>query len=128
MLTYFQVYAPTTYAKEAEVDLFYEDLQHLVELKQKKIKKKNPFHHRGLKCKSRSQEICGITGRFGLWIQNEAGQMLREFCQEITLIIENVLLLHSNNPRDNFTHGHRQMVNTEIRLIMFFVAEDREPL
>ena len=54
--------------------------------------------------------------------------MLTEFCQEITLIIENVLLLHSNNPRDNFTHVHRQMVNTEIRLIMFFVAEDREPL
>ena len=40
MLTYFQVYAPTTYAKEAEVDLFYEDLQHLLELTQKKKKKK----------------------------------------------------------------------------------------
>ena len=54
--------------------------------------------------------------------------MLTEFCQEITLFIENVLLLCSNNPRDNFTHGHHQMVYAEIGLIIFFAADDRESL
>ena len=49
----------------------------------------------------------------------------KEFCQENTLVIANTL---SNNPRDDSTHGHHQMINTEIRLIMFFAVEDREDL
>ena len=46
-----EVYDPTTNAKEAEIEQFYEDLQDLLELITKK--KKSPFHHRGLECKSR---------------------------------------------------------------------------
>ena len=44
-----------------------------------------------MKCKSRSQEIPGVTGKFGLGLQNEAGQMLVEFCQENALVIANTL-------------------------------------
>ena len=53
--------------------------------------KRCPFHHRGLECKVGSQEIFGITGKFGLGVQNEAGQRLTEFCQENALVIANSL-------------------------------------
>ena len=56
---------------------------------------------------------------------NEAGQRLREFFQENVLVIANNL---SNNTREDSTHGHHQMVNTEIRLIIFFEAKDGEAL
>ena len=72
-----------------------------------------------------SQEIPGVTGKFGLRVQNEAGQRLTEFCQENALVIANTL---SNNTRDNSTHGHHQMVNTEIRLIIFFASKGGEAL
>ena len=67
-----------------------------------------------------SQEIPGVTGKFGLEVQNEAGQRLTEFCQENTLVIANTLF---NNTREDSTDGYHQMVNTEIRLIIFFAAE-----
>ena len=54
-------------------------------------KKRCPFHHRGLECKSRKKEILGVTGKFGFRVKNKAGQRLREFCQENTLIIANTL-------------------------------------
>ena len=63
--------------------------------------------------------------KFGFGIQNEAGQTLIEFCQENALVIANT---SSNNTRDDSAHGHHQMVNTEIRLIIFFAAKDREAL
>ena len=66
-----------------------------------------------------SQEIPGITGKFGLGVQNEAEQRLTEFCQQNALVIANT---SSNNTRDS-THGHHQMANIEIRLIIFFAAE-----
>ena len=59
-----------------------------------------------------------MTGKFGLGIQNEAGERLSEFCQEKA----------SNNTREDFTHGHHQMVNIEIILIIFFAAKDEETL
>ena len=65
-----QVYALTSNAEEAEVDQFYEDQQNLLELTSQK---RCPFHYRGLEWKSRSQEIPGVTGKFGLGVQNEAG-------------------------------------------------------
>ena len=71
-----------------------------------------------------SQETPGVTGRFGLGIRNEAGQRLIEFCQENALVITPP----SNNTREDSTHGHHQMVNTEIRLIIFFAAKDGEAL
>ena len=67
-ITVIQVYPPTSNAKEAEVEQFYKDLQDLLELTPKKKKKRCPFHHGGLVCKSRSQEISGVTGKFGLGV------------------------------------------------------------
>ena len=61
--------------------MFYEDLQNLLEL----TPKKSPFHYRGLVCKRGSQETPGVTGKFGLGVQNEAGQRLIEFCQKNVL-------------------------------------------
>ena len=72
-----------------------------------------------------SQETPGVTGKFGLGIQNEAGQRLREFCQENALVIANTLF---QQQREDSTHGHHQMVNTKIRLIIFFTAKDGEAL
>ena len=83
-----QVYALTSNAEEAEVEWFYEDLQELLEITPKK---RCPFHYRGLKCKVGSQEIPGVTGKFGLGVQNKAGQRLIEFCQENSLVIANTL-------------------------------------
>ena len=69
-ITVIQVYAPTSNADEAEVEQFYEDLQDLLELIPKK---RCPFHHRDWNAKVRSQEIFGVTGKFGLGVQHEAG-------------------------------------------------------
>ena len=63
--------------------------------------------------------------KFGLGVQNEAGQRLVEFCQENTLVIATP---SSNNIREDSTHGPHQMVNTKIRLIIFFTAKDGEAL
>ena len=66
----------------------------------------------------------GVTGKFGLGVKNEAGQRLTEFCQENALVIANTLFhLHGL-----YTHGHHQIVDTEIRLTIFFTAKDREAL
>ena len=121
-ITVIQVYALTNNAGKAEVERFYEDLQDLLELTPKK---RCPFQHRGLKCKIRSQEMPRKTGKFGLEVQNEAGQRLAEFCQQNMLVIANIL---PNKPRNDSTHGHHQMVNTKVRLIAFFAAEDGEAL
>ena len=72
-VTVIQVYAPTTNAEEAEVERFYEDLQDLVELTPKKDVL---FILRDWNAKAGSQETPGVTGKFGLGMQNEAGQRL----------------------------------------------------
>ena len=79
------VVSATTNAKEAE--WFYEDLQDLVELTPKDVL----FIVGDWNAKVGSQEIPGVTGKFVLGIQNEAGQRLTEFCQENTLVIANTL-------------------------------------
>ena len=89
IITVTQVYAPTPDDKEAEVDQFYEDLQDLLELTPRK---KCPFHQGDWNAKVGSQEIPGVIGKFGLGVQNEAGQRLTEFCQENTLVIANTVL------------------------------------
>ena len=116
------MYAPTSNAKEAEVEWFYEDLQDLSELTPKKDVR---FIIGDWNAKVGSQETPGVTGKFGLGIQNEAGQRLIEFCQENTLVIAKPF---SNNTGEDSTHGHHQMVNTKIRLIIFFAAKDGEAL
>ena len=64
------------------------------------------FHYSRWITKVGSQEIPGVTGKFGLGVQNKAGQRLTEFCQENTLVIANT---HFHNTREDSTHGHHQM-------------------
>ena len=71
-----QVYALTSNAKEAEVEQFYEYLKGLLELTPKKD---ILFIIGDWNAKVGSQEIPGVTGKFGLAVQNEAGQRLTEF-------------------------------------------------
>ena len=87
-ITIIQVYAPTSNTEEAEVEQFYEDLQDLLELTPKKDVL---FIIGDWNAKVGRQEIPGVTGKFGLGVQNEAGQRLAEFCQEDELVIENTL-------------------------------------
>ena len=83
-----QVYVLTSNAEEAEVEWFYEDIQDLLELLPKEDVL---FIKRDWNTKIGSQETPGVTGKFGLGIQNETGQRLIQFCQENTLVIENIL-------------------------------------
>ena len=87
-ITLIRVYAPTYNAEEAEVERFYEDLQDVLELT---LKKDVLFIKGDRNAKVGSQEIPGVKGKFGLGIQNEAGQRLTKFCQENTLVIANTL-------------------------------------
>ena len=83
-----QVYAPTSNAEQAEVEQFYENLQDLLELKPKKDVL---FIIGDWNTKVGSQETPGVTGKFGVGVQNEARQRLIEFCQEIVLVVANTL-------------------------------------
>ena len=83
-----QVYALSSNAEEAETEWFYEDLQDLLELTPKKDVL---FIMGDWNAKVGSQETPGVTGIFGLGVQNEAGQRLIEFCQVNTLVMENTL-------------------------------------
>ena len=87
-ITVIQVYAPNTNAEEAEVEWFYEDLQDLLELTPKKD---ILFTIGAWNTTVEIQEIPGVTGKFGLGVQNEAGQRLIEFCQENVLVIANTV-------------------------------------
>ena len=110
-----QVYAPTSNAEEAEVEQFCEDLQDLLEL----TPKKDVLFIIG-DWNVGSQETPGVTRKFGLGIQNEAGHRRREFCQENALIITNTLFQQ---------HKRRLYTWTSlIRLIIFFAAKDGEAL
>ena len=83
-----QVYALTSNAEEAEVEQFYEYLQDLLELTPKKDVL---FNVGDWNAKVGSQETPGVTGKFGLGVQNEEGQRLTEFGQGNTLVIANTL-------------------------------------
>ena len=86
-ITAIQVYAPTSSAEEAEVERFYEDLQALLELTPKKDVL---FVIGDWNAKVGGQEAPGVTGKFGLGVQNEAGQR-QIFWQENALVIANTL-------------------------------------
>ena len=88
IITVTQVYAPTTNAEEAEVEWFYDDLQDFLEL----ISKKDVLFIIGdWNAKVGSHEIPEVIRKFGLGVQNKAGQRLTEFCQENALVIANTL-------------------------------------
>ena len=100
-----QVYAPTTDAKEAEVDWFSEDLQDLLEL----LPEKDVLFILGdWNVKVGSQEIPGVTDKFGLEVQKEAGQRLTEFCQENTLFTANTLFQQHRKQLYTWTSLNRQ--------------------
>ena len=82
------VHVSTTDAEEAEVDQFHEDLQDLLELTPPKDVL---FIIGNWNANVRSQEIPGVTGKFGIGVQNEAGQKLTEFCQKNAQLIANTL-------------------------------------
>ena len=87
-ITVIQVYALTHNAEEGEVEWFYEDLQDLLELTPKRDVL---FIIGDWNTKVGNQEIPGVIGKFGLRVQNKAGQRLTEFCQENVLVITNTL-------------------------------------
>ena len=87
-ITVIEIYAPTSNTEEAEVEWFYEDLQDLLE---RTPKKDVLFIIGNWNAKVESKEIPGVTGKFGLAVQNGAGQRLTEYCQENTLVIANTL-------------------------------------
>ena len=87
-ITVIQAYAPNSNAEEAKVGRFYEDLQDLLELTPKKH---DLLTIGDCNAKVGSQETPGVTGKFGLGVQNEAGQRLIEFCKENTWVIVNTL-------------------------------------
>ena len=115
--TVIPVYAPTTNAEEAEIEWFYEHLQDLLELTPKKDVL---FIIGDWNAKVGSQEIPGVTGKFGLGVQNETGQRLTEFCQENAIVIANTIFQQHNRRLYTWIS---QMINTKIRLIIF-AAED----
>ena len=117
-----QVYAPTSNAEEAEVERFYEDLQDLLELTPQKDVL---FIIGDWNAKVGSQETPGITGKFGLGMQNEAGQRLIEFYQENALVIANTHLQQHKRRLYTWTSPDGQY---EIRLIIFFAAKNGKAL
>ena len=100
------------------IEQFYEELQDLLELTPKKDVL---FIIVDWNIKIGSQEIPGVTGKFDLGVQNEAGKSLTEFCQKNALAIANNLF---QEHRDDSTHGHHQMVSIKMRLMIFFAAKD----
>ena len=110
-----QVYAPTSNAEEAEVERFYEDLRDLLELT---LKKDVLFIIGDWNEKVGSQETPGVTGKFGLGVQNEAGKRLIEFCQENALVIANTLFQQHNRRLCTWTSPDGQHRN-QIDYILF---------
>ena len=107
-ITVIQVYTPTSNAEEAEVEWFYEDLQDLLKLtRQKDVL----FITGDWNAKVGSQEIPGVTGKFGLGVQNEAAQRLIQFCQENALVIANTLFQQHKRQFYTWTSPNGQYQN-----------------
>ena len=102
-----QVYAPTSNAEEAEVEQFFEVLRDLLELTPQKMS----FSLWDWNAKVRSQETPAVTGKFGLGMQNEAGQRLIEICQENALVIANTLFEQHKRRRYTWTSPDGQNQN-----------------
>ena len=107
-ITVSQVYALTSNVEEAEVERFHEDLKDLLELTSKKDVL---FITGDWNAKLGSQETPGVTGKFGLRVQNEAGQRLIEFCQENILVIANTLFQQHKRRLYTWTSPHGQHRN-----------------
>ena len=117
-----QVSALTSNAEGAEGERFYDDLQDLLELTPKKDVL---FIIGNWNVKVGSQETPGVTGKFGLGVQNEAGQRLIEFCQENALVTANTLFQQNKRRLYTWTSPDGQHLD---QLIIFFAAKDGEAL
>ena len=95
-ITVIQIYAPTTNAREAEVERFYEDLYDLLELT---TLKDVLFIIGDWNAKVGSQERLGVTAKFGIGVQNETGQKVIEFCQENALVLAKRTLFQQHKRR-----------------------------
>ena len=112
---------PTSNAEEVEVEQFMKKhTRHCGTNTQKYVL----FIIEDWNAKVGSQRTPGVIDTFDPGVQNEAGQRLTEFCQ----MHWSQQTPFSNNTRDDSINGHHQMVNTEIRLIIFFAAKDGEAL
>ena len=107
-ITVIQVYAPTTNAEEAEVEQFYEDPQDLRELT---LKKGVLFITEDWNAKVGTREISGVTGKFSLGVQNEAGQRLTEFGEKNALVIVNTLFQQHKRRHYTWTSPDGQQKN-----------------
>ena len=103
-----QVYALISNVEKAQVEWFYEDLQDLLELTPQKDVL---FIIGDKKAKIGSQETLGVTGKFGLQVQNEIGQRLIEFSQENTLVITNTLFQQQKRRLNTWTSPDGQHQN-----------------
>ena len=121
-ITVIQVYAPTSNAEEAEVEWFYEDVQHLLELTPKKDVL---FIIGDQNAKVGSQETPTVTGKFGLGIQNEAEQRLIEFCQENALVIVNTLFQQHGRRLYTWTSPGSQQRNQPKREMVYIVSKSK---
>ena len=119
-----QVYAPTSNAEEAEVEWFYEDLQDLSELTPQK---RCPFHYRGLECKSRKSRNTWSNRQIWPWSKEwSRTKAKRVLPRERTGHSKHPLPTTQEKTLNMDMTCHHQMVNTEIRLIIFFAAKDGE--
>jgi len=125
-ITVIQVNAPVTTAKE--VEQCYDDLQDLLDLTYTHTHTHTQdilFIIGNWNAKAGNQQIPGVTGNFGLRVQNEAGQRLTEYFQENALVIANTLFQQHKRRLYTWTSPDG---NIEIRLIKFFTAKDGEVL
>ena len=121
-ITVIQVYAPTSNTQEAEVERFYEDLQDLLKLTPKKD---ILFIIGDWNAKVGSQETPGVKGNWPWNKEWSRAKTNKSFAKKMHWSSQTP---SSNNTREDSTHAHHHMVNTEIRLIMFFAAKDGEAL
>ena len=121
-ITVIQVYVPTSNFEAAEVELFYEDLQDLLELTPKKY---ILFIIGDWNAKVGSQVISGVTGKFDLGVQNEAGLRLIEFCQENALVIANTLFQQHKRGLYTWTSPNGQ---NQSQIDYILAAKDGEAL
>ena len=119
-ITVIHVYAPTTNAEEAEAEQFYEDLQDPLELK---LKKKCHFHYGQWECKRRKSTATWSNRQ----IQPRGTKQSRS---KTNRVLPREHAGHSKHhlptTQEKTTHGHHQMVNTKMRLTIFFAAKDGE--
>ena len=122
-ITVIQVYAPTSNAEEAEVEWFYEDLQDLLKLTPEKS---CPFHYRGLEFRSSKSRNTWSNRHIWPWSTEWSRAKANRILPRERTGPEQTP--SSNNTRQDSTHGHNQMVNTKIRLILFFAVKGGEAL